>query len=261
MSEKNEEHSKEMKAGNLSEQATDAELTTSSEIEAKEEQVAVEEENQLVRMIDATNLVIEEHKYEIVMNYRDGFSIEKLTERYSEILTKYDYIVADWGFDQLRLKGFYEDKNHKVPQEQRIGSLQDYLYEFCNFGCAYFVLKRTGGPAPKEKNPRSKRPRNRNNTAKDTNRTNKGKDSAATPKNKNYSSAKANQPARGKKEPSRNTSKQSKKNFVTKKVQDKTENKPRKETRKPAVETVTERNGQRHFNIRRNDVEKVKNKE
>jgi hypothetical protein len=30
--------------------------------------------------------------------------------------------------------------------DQRIDALEDYLYEFCNFGCAFFVLERLGEP-------------------------------------------------------------------------------------------------------------------
>ena len=27
-------------------------------------------------------------------------------ERFSEVLARYDYIVGDWGYEQLRLRGF-----------------------------------------------------------------------------------------------------------------------------------------------------------
>lgn len=134
----------------IQESSTAKEQDTTELTTAEATELTVEEENLVVRMIDETNLIVEGRKYELVLNYRDGFNSEKLAERYSDILSKYDFIVADWGFDQLRLKGFYEDKNRKVPQEQRIGSLEDYLYEFCNFGCAYFVLKRTGGRKEKQ---------------------------------------------------------------------------------------------------------------
>lgn len=63
-----------------------------------------------------------------------------MNERYNEILDKYDYIVGDWGYDQLRLRGFYKDDRRGVSKDQLIGTLEDYLYEYCNFGCAYFVL-------------------------------------------------------------------------------------------------------------------------
>ena len=54
--------------------------------------------------------------------------------------TKYDYIVGDWGNDQLRLKGFYKDDRY-VKKSRCISHLEDYLKEYCNFGCAYFVLE------------------------------------------------------------------------------------------------------------------------
>ena len=56
----------------------------------------------------------------------------------------YDYIVGDWGYGQLRLKGFFDDKNQKSTYDTKISTLQDYLFEYCNFGCAYFIVKKTG---------------------------------------------------------------------------------------------------------------------
>ena len=63
--------------------------------------------------------------------------------RFSDVLSKYDYILGDWGYGQLRLKGFYDDRNSKSTYETKISTLQDYLYEYCNFGCAYFVLRKS----------------------------------------------------------------------------------------------------------------------
>ena len=101
-----------------------------------------------------TQMLIDGHPYVLVKNYRDGFRTDKLTERYSQILTKYDYIVGDWGYDQLRLRGFYESGSKKGTPSQNIDRLMDYLYENCNFGCAYFVLHNLDvqkpTPVPKE---------------------------------------------------------------------------------------------------------------
>lgn len=82
--------------------------------------------------------------YEIAENNKDAFDEEVLNERYSEILKKYDYIVGDWGYSQLRLKGFYHQNHVKSSYDTRIDMLEDYLYEYCNFGCAYFVLEKVG---------------------------------------------------------------------------------------------------------------------
>ncbi|APC48935.1 YutD family protein [Virgibacillus halodenitrificans] len=85
---------------------------------------------------------IQGKNYELIENVKNGYQEEALVERYSDILSKYDYIVGDWGYEQLRLKGFYADQNKKASMDSKISTLDDYLYEYCNFGCAYFVLKK-----------------------------------------------------------------------------------------------------------------------
>ncbi|WP_438312338.1 YutD family protein [Sporosarcina sp. FA9] len=87
-------------------------------------------------------VTLENWEYELITNFREGFEEEALHARYSDVLLKYDYILGDWGYGQLRLKGFFEDQNQKATYETKISTLQDYLYEYCNFGCAYFVLKK-----------------------------------------------------------------------------------------------------------------------
>ncbi|SDM14021.1 YutD family protein [Sediminibacillus halophilus] len=85
---------------------------------------------------------IEGKNYEVVENVKDGFQEEAVKQRFSDILSKYDFIVGDWGYEQLRLKGFYDNQNPKAGFDSKISTLDDYLYEYCNFGCAYFVMKR-----------------------------------------------------------------------------------------------------------------------
>ena len=87
-------------------------------------------------------IAVNDIQYEIVEEQRDGFNEEAFRARYSEILNKYDYIVGDWGYNQLRLRGFFEDTNQKATYDTKITTLTEYLYEYCNFGCAYFVLKK-----------------------------------------------------------------------------------------------------------------------
>ncbi|QTN00205.1 DUF1027 domain-containing protein [Sediminibacillus dalangtanensis] len=85
---------------------------------------------------------IEGKNYEIIENVKDGFQEEAVKQRFSDILSKYDFIVGDWGYEQLRLKGFYDNQNPKAGFDSKISTLDDYLYEYCNFGCAYFVMRR-----------------------------------------------------------------------------------------------------------------------
>lgn len=85
---------------------------------------------------------IDDKYFELIEDYREAFNEEQLAKRYSEILDKYDYVVGDIGYEQLRLKGFYKDANKKVDMSIRFSTIQDYLLEYCNFGCPYFVLRR-----------------------------------------------------------------------------------------------------------------------
>lgn len=74
----------------------------------------------------------------LVENEKDAFDVLSFTQRFSDILLKYDFIVGDWSNEQLRLKGFY--KTHHTKALNTIHRLEDYLKEYCSFGCAYFIL-------------------------------------------------------------------------------------------------------------------------
>ncbi len=75
-----------------------------------------------------------------MLDHKDGWNPEAFRGRYSEVLDRYDYIIGDWGYSQLRLKGFFRDNHPKVNRDTAISGMVDYINEYCNFGCAYFVL-------------------------------------------------------------------------------------------------------------------------
>ncbi|OJG14263.1 hypothetical protein RU96_GL001268 [Enterococcus canintestini] len=139
------------------------ELTTVLE-EVATQEVAKPQKGELVTPISETDFMIGQRQYKLVYDHREGFDAEKLGERFSEVLARYDYIVGDWGYEQLRLKGFFTADDKKAQPEQRIDTLEDYLYEYCNFGCAYFVIQRVGNKREKTQN-RKRRKKNHNNQA------------------------------------------------------------------------------------------------
>lgn len=138
------------------------ELTAALE-EIIDEPKAEKVKGELVTPLDDSNFLIGERQYRLVADHREGFDAEKLGERYSDVLARYDYIVGDWGYEQLRLKGFFSAENRRAHPDQRIDSLEDYLYEYCNFGCAYFVIERIGGK--KEKTAQRRRKKKNQNRA------------------------------------------------------------------------------------------------
>lgn len=78
--------------------------------------------------------------FSLVENIKDAFDVTAFNQRFSEVLTKFDYIVGDWSNEQLRLRGFYKD-DRTAEKLEKISRLQDYLLEYCSYGCAYFVLE------------------------------------------------------------------------------------------------------------------------
>lgn len=109
-------------------------------------------------------IVSENIELDLLDNYKEAFDQTVFGQRFSPLLLKFDYIVGDWGNDQLRLKGFYKD-HQNVKSELTISRLDDYLTEYCNFGCAYFVLANSNpqewSDEVEEKAPRHKRNRSR----------------------------------------------------------------------------------------------------
>ena len=78
--------------------------------------------------------------YSLMHEHKSGWNPEAFRERFSEVLERFDYIVGDWGYNQLRLRGFYRDGHPRATKESAISSFVDYINEYCNFGCAHFVL-------------------------------------------------------------------------------------------------------------------------
>lgn len=125
------------------------------------------DDKQIVMMNDET-IQISTQTYTILVNYREGFDIEAFKLRYQPFFEKFDFIVGDWGHEQLRLRGFYQLGKRKVPRDQQIDFLDDYIKEYCNFGAAYFVLGKVEAVEKYNKLINSE-----TNTKKDTKRMNK----------------------------------------------------------------------------------------
>lgn len=152
-------------------------------------------EPKLVVMLDETHLQINGVDYSLVSNHKDAFQVDALNGRYNEVLNKYDYIVGDWGYDQLRLKGFYKNSSNFGGQDKKIQFLQDYLYEYCNFGCAYFVIQREGDPIPEPSLSKKSRQRQQHSVQKATAQQVRPHQNQENKRQKN----KANQPQKHKK--------------------------------------------------------------
>ena len=84
---------------------------------------------------------IDNRKFEIIKDERNAFDLEEFERLFTDYFYDYDYIVGDIAYSKLRLKGFYDSKNKKTKSVNNIDNLQDYIDNYCAYGCRYFVLK------------------------------------------------------------------------------------------------------------------------
>lgn len=80
--------------------------------------------------------------YEIVRNDNDCINQEELSEKITDYFDNYDYIVGDFAYDKVRLKGFNDSNNKKVNEINNIKNVDDYIKEYCSYGARIFILKK-----------------------------------------------------------------------------------------------------------------------
>ena len=70
---------------------------------------------------------INDTEYEVVENYKDGLEIDKLTELLTDYFDNYDYILGDWSYGHLRLKGFCDKENKIKNQINDYENIKEYI--------------------------------------------------------------------------------------------------------------------------------------
>lgn len=86
--------------------------------------------------------LINEKEYELIEDYKNGFDYEEIKKCMTEYYENYDYIVGDWAYDKLRLKGFCNKDNKIFNKINDFKNKDNYIKEYCAYDCRYFVLKK-----------------------------------------------------------------------------------------------------------------------
>lgn len=81
-------------------------------------------------------------KFELIENYKDCFDKDEFESLFTEYFYDFDYIVGDYAYNKLRLKGFYEDSSKKAKEYNKISFKDKYIKDNCAYSCRYFVLKK-----------------------------------------------------------------------------------------------------------------------
>lgn len=82
------------------------------------------------------------NKYEIYKNYKEGFEYQITKEIFTNYFDNYDYILGDWSYGKLRLKGFCDKINKNCNRINDIKYKDKYIKELCSYECSYFIIKK-----------------------------------------------------------------------------------------------------------------------
>ena len=84
-----------------------------------------------------------EEEYDVIKDDNDALDLETLTSLATDYFKPYDYILGDYSYGKLRLKGFYRDNNKKATKINKFSYLDEYIKNYCSYGCSYFILEKT----------------------------------------------------------------------------------------------------------------------
>lgn len=87
-------------------------------------------------------IILNDKEYELVKDYKNGFNVEELMERFTDYFDIYDYILGDYSYDKLRLKGFCCKSNSNFKDINDYEKVNDYLKDFCSHECRYYILEK-----------------------------------------------------------------------------------------------------------------------
>ena len=76
---------------------------------------------------------IKDNDYEVVKDYGDTLSELDLDVIVTDYYDNFDYIVGDWAYGKVRLKGFYESNNKNVKSFNNIKNVDDYISNIKRF--------------------------------------------------------------------------------------------------------------------------------
>lgn len=88
------------------------------------------------------DIILNDTKYELITNVKDGYDYDEVKSKATDYFLPFDYIVGDWAYGKLRLKGFNDKKNKNYKKINDIENLENYIKNNCAFDCRYFVLKK-----------------------------------------------------------------------------------------------------------------------
>ena len=70
------------------------------------------------------------------------FNYDEVKYLFTDYFLDYDYVLGDYSYGRLRLKGFYDSDNKSVKKLNDIRYLDSYIKGYCSLGANIFLLKK-----------------------------------------------------------------------------------------------------------------------
>lgn len=87
-------------------------------------------------------IILNNNEYELVKEYKDAFNISDVEVLFTEYFDDFDYILGDYSYNKLRLKGFYCNDSKNARDINRYDYIDEYIKKYCAYECRYFILKK-----------------------------------------------------------------------------------------------------------------------
>lgn len=89
-----------------------------------------------------TKLVLDGIEYQLIKDYKNALNLEELAEKYTEYFSEFDYVLGDYSYDKLRLKGFCNKNNKNLREINDYENIDKYLENYCSYECRYFIIEK-----------------------------------------------------------------------------------------------------------------------
>ena len=86
--------------------------------------------------------VLLDNKYEVIEDLNKCFNLSEVEELFTDYFKDYDYVLGDYSYGKLRLKGYYDKTNKKANKINNFEGIRDYIENYCSFNCDYFIIKK-----------------------------------------------------------------------------------------------------------------------
>ena len=87
-------------------------------------------------------ITINDITYEVIKNEKDAIDEDVLKEKITEYFDGFNYILGDWAYGKLRLKGFNDKDNKNFKNINDIINVVEYFENYCAYGCGCFIVKK-----------------------------------------------------------------------------------------------------------------------